>query len=402
MFDLSENARTENADRVNQTELVEAFLQHFEDKTKAFASKFSRSDVAEFNTPITTLRRLMPVFNRSNIKNCDAILNRLIQTIPEYARPVPKHAFCVWEGREISQESLDNLAKFMQLNPDYTLTLLTSNPKSAINALMKRSDGNWLMNRLKVKSQDYSDAPLVEGAINRENSGPFANYASGSDIARMYALVKKDENGESGGLYFDVDCKFHKPLPQLLAPLEIQTLWVPGVFYNGIMAAPPESEILQQALADIEKQYDERNKDTWSADIWINKRAGIIVHRDEEGAELANADGKTKKLQGESCNDELLRRINHFEKTEHTALTAALREQQKRLLENPREELTAQTTVEPLFGMMLRNFGSECMDYCKSLHGFAELLGQANTFELPCNLEWVKSNAGKRRASIAW
>ena len=262
LFDLSENARTENADRVNQTELVEAFLQHFEDKTKAFASKFSRSDVAEFNTPITTLRRLMPVFNRSNIKNCDAILNRLIQTIPEYARPVPKHAFCVWEGREISQESLDNLAKFMQLNPDYTLTLLTSNPKSAINALMKRSDGNWLMNRLKVKSQDYSDAPLVEGAINRENSGPFANYASGSDIARMYALVKKDENGESGGLYFDVDCKFHKPLPQLLAPLEIQTLWVPGVFYNGIMAAPPESEILQQALADIEKQYDERNKDT--------------------------------------------------------------------------------------------------------------------------------------------
>ena len=402
MFDLSKDVKVGNADRVHKTELVDAFLQHFEDKAKAFASEFAKSDVAEFNTPITTLRRLMPIFNPGNIKDGDAILNRLIQTIPEYARPVPKRAFCIWEGREISQESLDNLAKFMQLNPDYTLTLLTSNPKSAIKALMKRSDGNWLMNRLKVKSQNYSDAPLVEGAINRENSGPYANYASGSDIARMYALVKKDENGESGGLYFDVDCKFHKPLPQLLAPLGIQTLWVPGVFYNGIMAAPPGSEILQQALIDTVKQYDERNKGSWSADIWINKRAGILAPKDEEGAELKKDKGKTKKPQRESYNDELLRNIAYFEKAEHTEWTAALRESHKDLLENPREELTAQTTVKPLLDIMLRDFGPSCMDYCKSLNGFADLLGQANTFELPCDMGWAKSNAGKRRASIAW
>ena len=403
MFDLYKDVKAKNADRVHKTELVDAFLQHFEDKTKAFSSEFAKSDVAEFNTPITTLRKLMPVFNRDNVKNGDAILNRLIQTIPEYARPVPKRAFCIWEGKEISQESLDNLAKFMQLNPDHTLTLLTSNPKSAINALMKRSDGNWLMNRLKVKSQDYSDAPLVEGAINRENSGLYANYASGSDIARMYALVKKDENGESGGLYFDVDCKFHKPLPQLLAPLGIQTLWVPGVFYNGIMAAPPGSEILQQALIDTVKQYDERNKGSWSADIWINKRAGILAPKDEEGAELKKdkGKGKTKKPQRESYNDELLRDIAHSGKTGNTKRTNELRARHQSLLENPRNLLTDQITVTPLYDILKRDFGHWCRDYVKSLNGFAEFFGPDNTFEAPYEMNWAKINVKKhRRASI--
>ena len=403
MFDLSKDTQAENSDLVNQAELIQAFLQHFEEKTKAFASEVSKSNVAGFNTPITTLRRLMPEFNSDNVKNCDAILDRLIQTIPEYARPVPKRAFCIWEGKEISQDSLDNLARFMKLNPDHTLTLLTSNPKSVINALAKRSDGNWLMNRLKVERQYYSGYHLVEGAINRENSGSFANYASGSDIARMYALVKKDKNGESGGLYFDVDCKFNKPLPQLFAPLGIQTLWIPGIFHNGLMAAPPESEILQQALNNIVKKYDERKKNKWSADIWINKRAGIIAPRDEEGAELEKSKGKAKKFQDESYNDKLLRNIAYSEKTEHTAWTAALRESHENLLKNPRQELTAQTTVKPLFDIMIRNFGSGCSGYFKSLNGFGGLLATANTFEVPpYDAEWAKSNARKRRASITW
>ena len=98
----------------------------------------------------------------------------------------------------------------------------------------------------------------------------------------------------------------------------------------------------------------------------------------------------------------VLSNIAYSEKTEHTERTAAFKEMHENLLKNPRQALTAQTTVKPLCDMMMRNFSSWCMDYSKSLNGFAELRESASTFEIPYTAEWAKSNARKRRASIAW
>jgi hypothetical protein len=406
LLDLSKRPETDTANSVNQSELAEAFLKHFEEKTKLFASTCPKSGAAGFDTPITTLCRFMPGFGNEAVKQCDAMVHRLIQAIPEYARPVPKRAFCIWEGGEISQEHLNNLARFMKLNPDYSLTLLSSKPKSIFNATEKRSDGHWLTNldRFKIQPQEYSDNQIAESAINRENNGIFANYAAGSDIGRVHALVKKDEDGNSGGLYFDVDSKFHKPLPQLFAPFGVLILQTDKWFMNGIIAAPPGSEVLQEALDEMLKPYDERGKGTWSPDIWIGKRAGILAPKDKEGSEAYESKGKgranPKKPQGETLEEKLAQDIAYFEKTEYTAWTGYLRKRQTSLRENPRQRLTAETTVSPLMDAMGNKFGDRYSMFSMTLNRFGEMLGEDKIFELPHDEKWSAPNTGNHQASI--
>lgn len=406
LLELFKQPRADKANSVNQAELAEAFLKHFEEKTKLFALTYPKSDVAGFNTPISTLCRFMPDFGDEAVKQCDAMVYRLIQTIPEYARPVPKRAFCIWEGGEISQEHLNNLARFMKLNPDYSLTLLSSKPKSIFNSLEKRSDGNWLMSldRFKIQAQEYSDNKIAESAINRENNGIYANYASGSDIGRVHALVKKDEDGNSGGLYFDVDCKFHKPLPELLAPFGMLILQTDGWFMNGIIAAPAESEVMQEALDEMLKPYDERGKDTWSPDIWINKRAGILALKDKESSEVHESKGKGKanprKPPGETLEEKLTKDIAYYEKTEHAGWTSYLRKREKSLRENPRQRLTAETTVSPLMNSVGNKFGHRYSMFFRTLNRFVEMFGKDKVFELPHDEKWSALNIGNPQASI--
>jgi hypothetical protein len=345
----------------------------------------------------------MPVFDDEAVKQCDAMVYRLIQTIPEYARPVPKRAFCIWEGGEISQEHVNNVAKFMKLNPDYSLTLLTSKPKSVFNALEKRSDGNWLMNldRFKIQPQQYSNK-IAESAINRENNGIFANYASGSDIGRVHALVKKDEDGNSGGLYFDVDSKFHKPLPQLYAPFGMLILQTKEYFMNGIIAAPPESEVLQEALEQMLKPYDERGKGTWSPDIWINKRAGILAPKNQEDLDSheSNERPTVGKTQAKTFEETLVDDIADCEETKFAEGISYLKTRQRRLRENPRQWLTEEITVRPLMETLENKFGWRYPVLSTTLNRFAGMLGSDKIFELPTDAKWTAPNIGNPEASI--
>jgi hypothetical protein len=319
---------------------------------------------------------------------------------------VPKRAFCIWEGKEISQKSLANLAKFLKLNPDYSLTLLTRDSKRIFNALEKRSDGGWLNKRLKIEAPDFSGYPVLESAVNQENAGPFANHAAASDLVRMLALVKKDAAGNSGGLYFDVDCEFHRPLPELNAPFGVQTFFPPGYFLNGIMAAAPDCDILETAIKATLEGYDDRKKGgTWSADLWVNKRAGILLPKDDPRSENIEGKGKGKprKRQAQNEAERLAGSIASYANTEFAPWANVQKIIRTELLKNPREGLTQKLTIEPLEKVLKREFSSFCRQYSKNLNVFRDMSGPDKIFEMPYESGWADRTdfAGKRRASIA-
>lgn len=398
--------------------LAEDFYEAFQSKAIEFATALRNGTIAktDCHIPITTFRKFMWLFQPNTLRTRDAMLRDLINAYPEFDRTVPKRAFCIWEGKEISQEHLSNLAEFLRLNPDYTLTLLTSKPKSVFNALAKREDGSWLMKKLIVKSQDYSGSPLVESAINRENNGPLANYASGSDIARMYALVKEDEKGESGGLYFDVDCKFNEPLPSSLsAPFGLQVAWKDGVFYNGIIAAAPASELLQEAIQTIAQQYDQRRKSELSEDLWCNKRVlPIALEANEASTSRAGtdkADDESKmtsaELKGKGKAEDVGLR-NNFIGVNFSGPSAQNKSQFKQLLDSERRKLTSDATVRPLHKALSDNFGVWWERWSSNLCGLTELVikngsKDKEAIELSVDLEWAapRPKAKMRHASIS-
>ncbi len=373
--------------------IIHVFLNCFEEKALDFKSSSTNHTHDEKNArlPIHSFQKMMWYFSQEEAQQGDAALHRVIQKIPQYARPVPKRAYCTWEGGEINQTALTNLATFLKLNPDYALTVLTNNPHGIVKAAGKRHDGKWLLERLHIKRQDYSSKPLLESAINRENNGPYSSYASGSDMARVYALWKKDKNKKSGGVYFDVDCKFKKPLPPLFAPLGIQTLWKPGYFLNGLMAAPEDSEVLEESISNFIGFYDDRGKKGWSEDMWVNKRAGTV-------ASIGKADLGDKRRPSDFMKKISADLDGLKDKPENDFWKQNFTETKERFIANPREVLTEETTVGGLYDTLKSHFGDQCLDYRENLNKFGAL--HEEYFDLPYEKRWNTPDRAKRRATI--
>jgi hypothetical protein len=334
------------------------------------------------------LKRMLHHITIDQAIKIDGELQTVCHEMPEYSRPIPPYAYCIWEGSRINDNHLNNLAKFLRLNEGYTLTVLTSNPGIIYSALERRDDGAWLTKRLIVQKPDYSSEPIIGGAIARENNGAYYNYASGSDIGRVYALAK------TGGIYFDVDCVFKKKLPILRAPLGILTTCSNDYFYNGLLAAPESSEQLHDAIMKIKSFYDDRRTNLdlkrapWLEEAWVSKRANLPPTLDQ------NDD--------RSIQVRLKQFIDEIPKIEANIPAIKLYEDQLEALKiSPRQTITEETTVDMLLRAINDSLG-EVGNY-QQMRQSVNILGamrESGDIELPMSNEWKNAPTRPRRVSL--
>lgn len=375
--------------RSRQQEILQLFVDNFKAKAVAYCDAWQAEYGMPLDAPIIRLKSLLPHIAEEHMPKVDADLQALCDDIPAYARPVPKQAFCIWEGPRISDAHLGNLARFLKLNDDHSLTLLSSNPAPIHAAIAQQQDGGWLARRLKVEKPSYPEHPVLESAIQRENNGPYANYAAGSDIGRVHALVTK-----GGGLYFDVDCVFTEKLPPLRAPLGFLITWKVNLI-QGIFAVPPGCNELETAMSEIKKSYDDRRiadeqkkgQDPYFEEMWVSKRANLTpsASQKDERSILVRTNHFFKELDSTSVEqwklDQYTRR--------REALAAA-----------PRELITEETTVFPFIRAVdtagaLKNYRL----LPRSVNVFGAMM-KSGSIEMASTFSWNRPAAAPRRASF--
>ncbi|MFM0069086.1 glycosyltransferase [Paraburkholderia aspalathi] len=379
---------TDESQGVSKNDLLQSFSDIFKDKAAAYAKAWKPGDNSMQEAPIAVLKRLLPYITSDQAVKIDGDLQALCDEVPAYARPVPARAYCIWEGNRIGDKHLSNLATFLKLNEDHSLTVLTSNPGLIHAALARREDGNWLAKRLIVQKPNYSDEPILGSGIQRENNGPYANYASGSDMGRVHALA------ETGGIYFDVDCEFKKKLPLLRAPLGILVTNSNNYFFNGLLAAPENSEALRGAVLKMRNLYDDRHlspgetRAPWLEETWVSKRANVPLA-------LGQTDDRSIEAQIRSS-------MENIEDVEANLPTLQYyREQLERLKTSPRQTITEETTVDSLLTAI-----SDSLDTSgnyQRMHRSVNVFGamkESGDIELPMTNEWKDTSRRPRRASL--
>jgi hypothetical protein len=208
-----------------------------------------------------------------------ATVNRIDARQPSIGE-IPKIAHAIWVGEPISEASLKNIAGFMRHNKDYEMIIGTDRPRAtqlAIDKLYAESDveSRKLLGKIRVchidewLPEDNEVGDLTKKEIRNllavERHGPGRKYAALSDLARSLALrSEKVVNGEKkrGGLYFDMDLQWRRPLPRLSSPLGIMVNFRNNRICNNFIGIPGDTEVLDKLLIDTVHGYRQRNLNT--------------------------------------------------------------------------------------------------------------------------------------------
>lgn len=223
------------------------------------------------------------------------LLNNPLNLIDSFGtNVVPSNAHYYWEGGEISEGFVRNMLVFKNLNPEYEVSLWTSQSSrvfDVLNAMRESLDpvsremafreGDQLLIRDPQELFDqlapiYSQSREIESIYYREVNGPYNNYAAASDIVRLAATYVE------GGVYMDGDVAVGGPLGVLSASRGFLALFEGIYTTNAVIAAQPGSEIGEALLDKVVFEYSDSSAKRFNFDNlgWQQKRSAL----EKEGA----------------------------------------------------------------------------------------------------------------------
>ena len=216
------------------------------------------------------------------------LLNNPLNLIDSFGtNVVPSNAHYYWEGGEISEGFVRNMLVFKNLNPEYEVSLWTSQSSrvfDVLNAMRESLDpvsremafreGDQLLIRDPQELFDqlapiYSQSREIESIYYREVNGPYNNYAAASDIVRLAATYVE------GGVYMDGDVAVGGPLGVLSASRVFLALFEGEYTTNAVIAAQPGSEIGEALLDKVVFEYSDSSANRYGFDNfgWQQKRS---------------------------------------------------------------------------------------------------------------------------------
>jgi hypothetical protein len=186
-------------------------------------------------------------------------------------------------GKNIPAEYVNNIRSFAAHNPDYEVNLWLQRPSLFLNTISRNDGGSFpakirdfkeILPKINMKMQSY---------LKREMVGLYPNFASASDILRLYILF------EEGGIYLDTDLKPESDLetdsPQKFGDVDAPygflfnikvkdnfkelTQESPVKFNNNMLAAVPQSPYLKEVIDEMNLRYEKVSPEV----LWQEKRS---------------------------------------------------------------------------------------------------------------------------------
>ncbi len=186
-----------------------------------------------------------------------------------WEKNVPHNIHYIWLGKNTPHKGgISNIINTLKLNPDCRCYLWTDNRDGLINQLLSSGYSNDTFDKLKVRALELE--PSLAGIVAREcTENGFGNKAAASDVVRL-AILKK-----YGGVYMDVDVATKEkifPISPLKINNNVDCLWLTAYDFqtcgnqlkikrfctNTVMAAPPESKLINYMIDNIKSAYNDK------------------------------------------------------------------------------------------------------------------------------------------------
>jgi insecticidal toxin complex protein TccC len=168
---------------------------------------------------------------------------------------IPKEAHFIWLGGSLPDYGRMNIIAFKKMNPDWNVTLWSDNPAKLENTLKNSEVSSAFFQQINVRDASDIIANVPEylrrdfaSVYTREISGPYKNYAAGSDLLRLAI--------DSGGLYMDIDISVRGPVGDIEAAMRPSASVLFGNSGgNDIIASEPKSDAVRAMLSYAVDRY---------------------------------------------------------------------------------------------------------------------------------------------------
>ena len=193
---------------------------------------------------------------------------------------IPKIVFTYWEGDQLSELHYLTIYSLHKYNPDLDIIIYTDKkPSNILREWKKNEHENDIQTTISIsKLIQVNPNKIYLIPINFQSEYNFNNNLSivfKADFIRIAKLY------EHGGIWFDMDILFVKPIPEFFFQQEIDTFifMYDGLIPTGFLASIPKSqylEILFNRSLKIIKNKELNNYKKISQIIWIEEYNKLI------------------------------------------------------------------------------------------------------------------------------
>jgi hypothetical protein len=188
---------------------------------------------------------------------------------------IPKIVFTYWEGDQLSELHYLTIYSLHKYNPNLDIIIYTDeNPKNILREWDSHEHSISINKKIPLSDLiDINPNKIFLRKINFEKEYNFDNNISivfKADFIRIAKLY------EHGGIWFDMDILFIKPIPQFFFEenVDIFIFIYSGVIPTGLLATKPKSkylEILYNKSLEIIKNKKLNNYQKIGPTIWIKE-----------------------------------------------------------------------------------------------------------------------------------
>jgi len=210
------------------------------------------------------------------------IVNEIIRFTNVKEPPIPKIFFTYWEGEQLSYLHYFTIYSLVKLNPNMEVIIYTSKIEST---KLKQWDGNEhsvdividkyitmnkileISNKIKLEMIDFEKEYNIDNNISCVYKGDFTR------IVKLY---------EHGGMWFDFDILFIKPVPNYIFEQEFTHNLLYFTYSNiiptGLIFSSPKNEIITllynsscNKIKNLNNNYQQLGPNLWN-DVFNNNK----------------------------------------------------------------------------------------------------------------------------------
>lgn len=210
------------------------------------------------------------------------IVNKLNNT-ENNIREIPKIAFTFWEGKEFSYLHYLTVKSFSLYNPDFQIIIYSSINSEELNNNWNTNEHNNSIKNNIVDISMLSDLPNVK-FIKVDLTVYFPDYPNINNLSPVYKsdILRIIKLKEHGGIWFDFDILFIKPIPKELLKLGKNTI---GIFMYeehiaiGFIFSHKDNIIYDYLLNKIKNILEKQifSYQQFGANIWTELHSLLII-----------------------------------------------------------------------------------------------------------------------------